>query len=66
MRDPKTCEHWEMAFFVASTDTIFVRCMACKTRAVVKPDGASIFTTNRAKMELNKKRDEQPVQAETV
>lgn len=58
MRDPKTCEHWSMAFCVVDP-TIFIECMSCGTKATLRIDGANKFTTNWAKVALNRVRDEQ-------
>ena len=55
MRNPDTCEHWEMVFCVLDP-VILVRCMACGTQAHLKVDGVHKFTTSWAKTALNKAR----------
>src|SRR5258708_12021076 len=57
MKDPKSCEHWEMVFCVVER-TIYVRCMTCHLVASVKLDGVDKFTTHWAKTALDTVRDQ--------
>lgn len=52
-KDPKMCEHWEMAFCVMN-ETVFTKCLSCKTVAGVKLDGNFVFTTMGVRRILSK------------